>query len=288
MISATEICPICTSAQVTPCFFALPKSGHQNRLPLLICQECGHARRLDSGDFSTNLQMQHTSFEAHAKSPDKRSIRWPRRPALVASEIRRLAGNQGKALDVGCGLGLGLAALGNTWEKYGVELSEKRAAIARTFANATIYCGPIESYEPDVNSFDLITAFALIEHLNEPRSFVEWAYRHLKSGGLLVLMTGDRESKTALEMAENWPLYHCDKHTCFFSQRSLTRLVEDAGFCIVRKEWRFMYTSCGMGNAFYRHSMKLKEILRFVTKPRDDHFYLYAKKPVDRPKTSGD
>jgi len=277
MIVTTRTCPVCNSGKTTTHSFTLSESSN-NILPLMICQQCGYARRLDCRDLQTNLQMQHRFFEANAKSPDKRSIRWPRRPALVASEVRRLAGNKGKALDVGCGAGMWLAALGDNWDRYGVELSEKTAAIARSFASAEAYCGPIESYEAEEDSFDLITAFALIEHLNEPRSFIEWAYEHLKSGGLLVLMTGDRESKTALEMGEKWPLYHCDEHISFFSARSLTQLVEDIGFSVVRKEWRFMYMPWGMGSRAFRLMQKLKEVMRLVTKPEHDHFYLYARK----------
>jgi SAM-dependent methyltransferase len=244
----------------------------------MICEQCGHAQRLDAADPQDNLKNQQTFFDSNAARPKKSFIRWPRRPALIASEIRRLAGKNGKALDVGCGTGMSLAALGNGWEKYGVEVSERTAAIARSFAETQVYCGPVETYEVEEGCFDLITAFAVIEHLSEPRSFLEWTCRHLKRGGLVVLMTGDRESKTALAMGENWPLYHCDEHMSFFSARSLTRLVEDTGFQIVRKEWRFMYTPQGMGSPVFRLVQKLKEVMRMVTEPEHDHFYLYARK----------
>jgi 2-polyprenyl-3-methyl-5-hydroxy-6-metoxy-1,4-benzoquinol methylase len=192
----------------------------------MICNQCGYAKRLDGAGYQNNLQNQRNFFNSTTRSPQKSSVRWPRRPSLVALEVCRLAGKRGKALDVGCGAGMWLAALGKGWEKHGVEVSGKAASIAKRFAKAEVYCGPIETYEAEEDYFDLITAFALIEHLSEPRSFLEWAYKHLKAGGLLVLMTGDRESKTALAMGEKWPLYHCDEHISFFSARSLMRLVE--------------------------------------------------------------
>jgi len=273
-------CPVCNSQRTSECSFALHESCRNDRLPLMICSQCGYAKRLDTVCFQNNLKNQQSFFDSNAKRPEKSFIRWPRRPALVASEVRRLAGKKGRVLDVGCGTGMWLAALGNGWEKYGVEVSEKAASIALRFAKAEIYCGPIETYEAEENCFDLITAFALIEHLSEPRSFLEWAYKHLKAGGLLVLMTGDRESKTARAMGEKWPLYHSDEHVSFFSARSLTQLVEDAGFTVVRKEWRFMYMPWGMGSPAFRLMQKLKEIIRMVTEPEHDHFYLYARKRV--------
>ena len=96
---------------------------------------------------------------------------------------------------------------------------------------------------------------------------------------VLVLMTGDRESETATRMAENWPLYQPIEHVSFFSARSLIRLIESAGFAVVRKEWRFMYMPWGMGSRTFRFTQKLKEIVRLVETPGHDHFYLYARKP---------
>lgn len=278
-MAVVKNCSICNSAKVKTESFVLPKSKRELRLT--ICEECGHGRRVDNKDFHVNLAVQEEFFDATAKIPDARVIKWPHRPALIASELRKLIGNKGKVLDIGCNTGMWLATLGKNWEKHGVELSEKAAVIARTFAKAKIFCGSIESFDAEPGSFDLVTAFAVIEHVEDPRFLVKWAFEHLKPGGLLVLMTGDRESKTALEMAENWPLYRPFEHVSFFSARSLIRLVEDTGFIVARKEWRFMYMPWGMGSRTFRFVQKLKEIIRLVETPEHDHFYLYARKPVN-------
>ncbi len=254
----------------------LTRPGRQ--ITMAICGECGHALRIGDRDIIKNLALQKDIFEQNVVMPQRRYARWPHRPALIASEIRRIKGNQGKALDIGCGTGLSLAALGNGWEKHGVELSAAAAEVARRFTQGTIFCGPIERFEAKANSFDLITAFALIEHLSNPKIVMQWIYEHLKPNGLLVLMTGDRESTTALEMGSDWPLYWPEEHVSYFSARSLGRLVEDAGFEIQRKEWRFMYFPSGLGPGTFRALMKIKEIFRSVTNPQHDLFYCYAKK----------
>ncbi len=276
-----QSCLICDSADVKTESLILPKSGQT--LTLTVCQKCGHGRRIDDRGFHGNLAVQEEFFNATAKIPARHVLRWPHRPALIASEVKRLVGSGGKALDIGCGTGMWLAALGCGWTKHGVELSPKAATIARNFAEAEIFCGPIESFVVKPCSFDLVTAFAVIEHVEDPRFLVSWAFEHLRPGGLLVLMTGDRESRTATEMAENWPLYRPTEHVSFFSARSLGQLVEDTGFSIARKEWRFMYMPWGMGSRTFRFVEKLKEIMALVKTPKHDHLYLYALKPATLP-----
>jgi SAM-dependent methyltransferase len=244
-----------------------------------ICSRCGHAVRIQKVDFQANLNLQQDIFDSKAIPQTPKPIRWPHRYVLIASEIKRIVGNTGKMLDIGCGNGKWLGVLGDSWEKYGVELSPVASRQAMERFGVNVHTGPIESYRTEPDSFDLITAFAIIEHLSDPEYLVGWAYEHLKPGGLFVLMTGDRESKIAIELSEQWPLYWPDEHVHFFSFTSLFRLVEKKGFKIRRKEWRpVVYSMDGRRFGLERYLGKLKEILRFLSSNRYDRLYIYAQK----------
>lgn len=279
-------CPICSSNEVNfETLVSLGKIPQISKpgqlLELMICSSCGHALRNDGEILETNLEIQQNSFNQNVAMPNRRDTRWPHRPALIASEIKRLTKHTGKALDIGCNTGIWLATLGAAWDKYGVELSSLAAETGRRFSKAEIYCGPIESYHAAPNSFDMVTAFAVIEHLSDPHMLVAGAYEHLTPGGLLVLMTGDRESLVARQMGTDWPLYWSYDHISFFSARSLCRLLENQGFQVIHQEWRFMYTATGLGSPILKFIMKLKEILRIdIASPNNDHYYCYARKPV--------
>lgn len=246
---------------------------------IFLCCFCGYAMRACSEGIDDNLSNQKRFFDEDISRHSALEAKWPHRSALIAREVERLMGCAGKILDIGCNTGLNLKAFSNSWEKYGVELSSVAAAIAQQFTNANIYCGPIETYQIPDSFFDVIITFAVIEHVSDPVGLVHWCYEHIKPGGMIAIMTGDRESKVALEMGDTWPLYSPKEHLSFFSARSLCRLLSDTGFNIMRQEWRFMYTADGMGSVVFRRFQKFKEILRLITAPNFDHYYVYARKP---------
>lgn len=255
-----------------------------------ICDICGHGVRLAERSFADNIAFQEDFYRSEPAPPRRR--RWPERPALLAGRIRRMLGDSGSLLDIGCGPGTWLAQFDRRWRKYGVDVSDKAAAVARRATGAEVFCGPVEDYQDAPRALDLITAFALIEHLQDPRRLVEWCSEHLRPGGLLVLMTGDRESGLARAMGAAWPMYQPSEHVHFFSARSLSRLVESARLEVVRLEWRPMiYARAGDAGrtraeelahrarrSVERYLAKAKEVVGLLNDDRYDHLYIYARR----------
>ena len=272
-----EVCPICNCIELDQRRMMFPQPYTDFRL--VICSQCGHGFRMEAREFYANLDIQKSKFELNASSLNIQVVRWPHRFTLIAREINKLLSRSGRTIDIGCGTGSWLAVLGADWEKHGVELSAVAAVIAQRKTGACVHVGPIETYQTDRISFDLITAFAVIEHLTDPRRLIKWAFENLRKRGIFVLMTGDRESRSASRMGAGWPLYRPKEHVHFFSSKSLSRLAEDEGFQIERKEWRPMvYSELGIARRLSRYAGKAREVLGLVTVPRYDHFYLYLRK----------
>jgi SAM-dependent methyltransferase len=155
--------------------------------------------------------------------------------------IRGLTGNnEGRVLDFGCGGGHFLDAAGEGWDKHGVELSEHARETARR-KGITVYRNLWQEKLPQC-SFDVVSMFATIEHLPNPREEVEELAGTLKSGGLFVVMTGDTRSLKAKLLGNGWHMYRPPEHLFFFCARSLDRLMSSIGF---RKVSMF-YTDGGM------------------------------------------
>lgn len=74
--------------------------------------------------------------------------------------------------------------------------------------------------------WDVITLWAVIEHLTDPQAFVAQAHRLLKSGGKLVIMTGDNTSACArLQGCFDMWLYP-PEHLFYFGKKSLGKLLQ--------------------------------------------------------------
>lgn len=273
------LCTVCCSPLVERRVISVRNGPHEgSRRPLLVasCLECGHAIREDARTADENLAAQSAYFDAVLSIP--KTAHWPGRLALLARALdRRCTGT--RLLDIGCGCGHWLSAVSRRWRRYGVEISPKAAEIARGHAGAEIFEGPIELYEPN-DLFDVITCFAVIEHLSDPRGLLRWVRHHLRPGGHFVVMTGDRESKPARRLGPDWPLYEPEEHVSFFSCRSLTSLGEQEGFEIGHREWRFMGYQGICDGRLQRIIAKTRELAGAIdSSSAGDHLYVWMRQP---------
>jgi len=137
-------------------------------------------------------------------------------------------------LDVGCGDGVFLSCMSSDWSKHGLEPSASGASIAQKknldVAHATLDNAPAR-YEADV-----VSALDVIEHVIDPHHFVESFKRHLRPGGLVLLLTGDADSYPAKIAGPQWSYLRWCGHISVFSQAGLRALLESHGFEIL--EWR--------------------------------------------------
>jgi SAM-dependent methyltransferase len=88
---------------------------------------------------------------------------------------------------------------------------------------------PVESADLAAYDVDVVTAFEVIEHLFEPRAFVEQAAAALPAGGLLVLTCPNAAGfDVALLRERSTAIDH--EHLNYFTPSSLELLVESCGF----------------------------------------------------------
>jgi 2-polyprenyl-6-hydroxyphenyl methylase/3-demethylubiquinone-9 3-methyltransferase len=110
---------------------------------------------------------------------------------------KHLAVEHANVLDIGCGGGLFLARLKQAGAHVvGIELSDSRAQYARAKYGVEVHKQPIESdfWKQSANSFDAVTLWDVIEHVNYPVRTLQCAVNVLKPGGLLLIDTPCRDS----------------------------------------------------------------------------------------------
>jgi 2-polyprenyl-3-methyl-5-hydroxy-6-metoxy-1,4-benzoquinol methylase len=140
----------------------------------------------------------------------------------------------GKLVDFGCGNGAFLERARAKFDAIGIEMSPQSAALARQCnPPESILEGPlteIASRSLPEKSFDVVTQFGYIEHEWNPRAALEAAFRALKPGGVTILKTPNFDSWNRHIMGMNWVGYHIPAHCNYFTPRTLSLILRNAGF----------------------------------------------------------
>jgi 2-polyprenyl-3-methyl-5-hydroxy-6-metoxy-1,4-benzoquinol methylase len=140
-----------------------------------------------------------------------------------------------RALDVGCATGIFLEVARDAgWQPEGVDISAY--ALARAEAKGfKVHRGTLLDTELPEAGFDIITMWDLIEHVPDPAAVFAECHRLLKPGGVLAISTPDAGSVLARVLRGRWLGYRSiDEHLYFFSHRTITAMLEHAGFEVRR------------------------------------------------------
>jgi SAM-dependent methyltransferase len=139
-------------------------------------------------------------------------------------------GPKGPVLDIGCGSGYFLEAARNRgWDPVrGVELNSWMVELGRE-AGLEINGGQLREQRYPDNTFQLVSLWDVIEHMNDPLAELAEVHRVMRSGGLLVLLVPDAESFWARLLGERWWAV-IRMHLFYFTRETVTRLLERSGF----------------------------------------------------------
>ena len=232
---ATEHCIVCggTLGPAVPA----PRSSYAKLGAYRIdeCSECGAGATMPrpTADELAACYAATYGYSTH----DLIEVEKRRRAAALLdwSQVRT-----GKILDVGCMFGFLLdEARGRGLVPYGIELSESAAEVARDKGHDT-FVGTIEAFaaaHPRLR-FSAIFAQHVLEHVPDPRAFLDTAKGLLEPGGKLVICVPNFEARLRKLAPRSWGWYQVPVHLHHFSSRALQRLLRDAGYDIATERTR--------------------------------------------------
>ena len=202
-------------------------------LKLRRCRDCGclwasDARQSDQLLNEAYQRVVETYFDSQENDP--RYVQFYKQLEQLA--IQYVSGKT--ILDVGCGEGVFLSTISDEWSKHGVEPSESGATLARK-KNLDVAHALLDTL-PQQYQVDLISALDVIEHIIDPNNFVGLLKRHLRPGGLVLLLTGDADSYPARVAGPQWSYLRWCGHISVFSQAGLRNLLQSHGFEVLA--WR--------------------------------------------------
>jgi SAM-dependent methyltransferase len=162
----------------------------------------------------------------------RKEAEWPalRRNARDAlARLARFRPGGGRLLDFGCGGGFFLGAAAECgWEVYGLEPLPAHAVYARARFGAQVVTDTLRPDSFPLDTFDVITAFQVFEHLPDPPGALRLLARLLKPGGLVLIEVPNIETWSVRLLGRRHRHFVQD-HLYFFSARTLSRLMEACG-----------------------------------------------------------
>lgn len=139
---------------------------------------------------------------------------------------------KGQVLDIGSGYGfMRLPYEQNGFRTYGVEVSSHAAEVAKNKFGMDTFVGEFRDF-PDIEGYDLILAYDIIEHIKYPDEFIDKCASIMNPGGYLVLRTPNLLSLEAAAFGEKFHSFKRE-HLHYFSIESLSMLLIKNFFEIV-------------------------------------------------------
>ncbi|MFN6980306.1 MAG: class I SAM-dependent methyltransferase [Brevundimonas sp.] len=244
--TVTRVCPLCgTDNQALQ---RLPESPEA--WPMKACSQCGMVyleRAPDISELFVNLawEKQHgaenerrheglSRTEVRARNALRGFRPLPRKNAVAL--VERFAA-PGQVVDVGCGSGNQLAELPARFVPLGIEISEALAAEAQDLladrggrvVNADALSG-LRRLSP--NAFSAIIMRSFLEHDINPGPTLEACFAALAPGGVAVIKVPNYASLNRRVTGARWCGLRFPDHVNYFTPRTLSRFVTEAGLRI--------------------------------------------------------
>jgi len=163
-----------------------------------------------------------------------------------------------RLLDFGCSSGRLLAPLVRDYECSGFEINAEAAQAAAAKGIKMLARDFLERGEPD--SFDAAVLVDVFEHLSTPTDLLRELFRLVKPGGLLVVVTGNGDTRACrLDPAQFWYFRNVEhlimltrRHTGFLAMELGVQLVVWRELSHYETPWREHAYQCARHFAFWQ------------------------------------
>lgn len=202
-------------------------------IDIYVCPSCGTF----VSDSAYDAEQYDDSYYTIA-TEDLEAIehRWGFRWRYVLDGIAEHAPPGATVLDVGAGNGLFTKIAGEEYgfDARGLEISQDSAAFARKVLGVDLLVGDIAEHE---GQYDVVTAFSVIEHVEDPRAMLDLLLARLKPGGLLVLATPNPGCiQRRVKGVRRWGMICPPHHLNILTTDGLDEMLGRAHLKVLRRE----------------------------------------------------
>lgn len=218
------------------------RSAREHRRGIFEYRRCSHCRFVYLSPRPTQAKLVEC-YQRYLPDEEPDIDAWERMMEVVFARAadaaaRHAAGRPGDLLDIGCAHGFFLARMrGLGWRVKGLEIAKKAIAFARS-KGLEVSEGTLEDRPFPPASFDVVSAFYVVEHVWDPVAFLRDIHALLRPGGLAII----RWPHTAplvrflMSLREDLGLYDPPWHLSQFEPDTIAFAMRRAGFREIRTE----------------------------------------------------
>jgi len=160
--------------------------------------------------------------------------------------------NTNNIIDVGCGDGWFLVeAKKRGWSVFGTEF-EERAVVNGGAKGIIMHQGVLKPSNYSV-TFDIITSFEVVEHINNPMEEFKNFYSILRPGGLVYVTTPNFNSLSRKLLGPKWNVLNYPEHLSYYTPGTLRFAFKKSGLKLRRQ------TTSGFSFSRYKDSKTKKK-----------------------------
>lgn len=215
------------------------RSGREHKRGLFEYRRCADCRFVYLSPRPTQERLV-TCYQEYLPEDPAGVHAWERMMEVVfrraASAADRHLGRPGDLLDIGCAHGFFLDRMRSRgWRVRGLEIARGAIAAARG-KGLEVTEGTLEARPFSAASFDVVSAFYVVEHVYDPVGFLSEIRRLLRPGGLAIIRWPHTVPLVRLlsTLGEDFGLYDPPWHLSQFEPHSIREAMRRAGFSGIR------------------------------------------------------
>ena len=231
-----EKCLVCGSGNFEPFLVCNDYTVSQEQFNIVSCKDCGFKftnPRPDNTVLGNYYKAESYVSHTNSKKGIVNKLYHPVRNHTLKSKIQMVSGyvSRGTILDYGCGTGMFLSAINKAgWETFGMEPDDSARKMASEHGlNVFSDKDRVNDYVID-KKFNAITLWHVLEHVTDMPETLSFFKNKLKKDGALIIAVPNHASFDAEYYKEFWAAYDVPRHLHHFDIKSMTSLVEQAGF----------------------------------------------------------
>jgi SAM-dependent methyltransferase len=262
-----QSCPMCESPELRLFDAVASDVEGYSSVHIVECGRCHFAWQYPLGRTMTET-VEH--FDRNYRAEGKRLSEYfdPERKTDIArfevDFLSQLALPGKRLLDIGAGAGIFAKVAAE--RGFSVTALDPALELERIsgLPNLQGVRGTMSDLPPD-ELFDVITMWDVIEHLVTPLAIIDEAKKRLRTGGWLVLETGNYKSADRVQDGARHWMYQLD-HRWYFSPESMEKILLDRGFSEVVHADRVLRPGWG-GEAHFRGPSRMHFVRELLAHP---------------------